>query len=296
MHPKSETSQMGSQTFVESVTVIGAGTMGRGIAQVCAMAGFRTVLQDIETSVLKSALSQIGRNLDKGRELGKIASEQHALGSRIEITTDFDEAVKECGFLIESVPEELELKLNIFERADERTPPDVVLATNSSSFCVSDIACAVRNPARVVGMHFFNPVHLMRLVEIVKGADTSAQTVETTRAVAQRLQKETVEVMESPGFITTRINALIGNEAFQMLQEGIASARDIDTALKLGLNHPMGPFELIDLVGLDTRLKILQYLHKRLGDKYRPSSLLVEYVRAGRLGRKAGKGVYDYDS
>jgi 3-hydroxybutyryl-CoA dehydrogenase len=285
-----------SQTFVESVTVIGAGTMGRGIAQVCAMAGFTTVLNDVKTSILESALSQIRHNLDKGRELKKISPEQYSLGSRIEITTDFDEAVKGCDFLIESVPEDLPLKLGVFERADERTLPDVVLATNTSSFCVSDIACAVRNPSRVIGMHFFNPVHLMKLVEIVKGAETSSHTVAAARGVARRMQKETVEVMESPGFVTTRINALIGNEAFQMLQEGIASARDIDTALKLGLNHPMGPFELVDLVGLDTRLKILQYLHERLGEKYRPSSLLVEYVRTGRLGRKAGKGVYEYDS
>jgi 3-hydroxybutyryl-CoA dehydrogenase len=285
-----------SQTFVESVTVIGAGTMGRGIAQVCAMAGFTTVLNDVKTSILESALSQIRHNLDKGRELKKISPEQYSLGSRIEITTDFDEAVKGCDFLIESVPEDLPLKLGVFERADERTLPDVVLATNTSSFCVSDIACAVRNPSRVIGMHFFNPVHLMKLVEIVKGAETSSHTVAAARGVARRMQKETVEVMESPGFVTTRINALIGNEAFQMLQEGIASARDIDTALKLGLNHPMGPFELVDLVGLDTRLKILQYLHERLGEKYRPASLLVEYVRTGRLGRKAGKGVYEYDS
>jgi 3-hydroxybutyryl-CoA dehydrogenase len=289
-------SQLEKQTFVESVAVIGAGTMGRGIAQVCATAGFTTVLQDLETSVLDSALSRIRHNLDKGRELGKISSEEHARGYRIQITTDFEKAVRECDFLIESVPEDLQLKLDIFGLADQMTTPDVVLATNTSSFCVSDIACVVRNPARVVGMHFFNPVHLMRLVEIVKGAETSAHTLEITRAVARQLQKETVEVMESPGFVTTRINALIGNEAFQMLQEGIASARDIDTALKLGLNHPMGPFELVDLVGLDTRLKILQYLHERLGEKYRPSTLLVEYVRTGRLGRKAGKGVYDYDS
>jgi 3-hydroxybutyryl-CoA dehydrogenase len=169
-----------------------------------------------------------------------------------------------------------------------------VFASNTSALSITDMAAVLSNPSRLGGMHFFNPVHRMKLVEVVKALDTSAETIAVMEAVSLKMGKETVLVKESPGFITTRINAMIGNEAFYMLQDGVASARDIDKGLKLGLNHPMGPFELVDLVGLDTRLSILQYLHKMLGEKFRPCPLLEQHVRDGRLGRKVGKGVYDY--
>jgi len=168
------------------------------------------------------------------------------------------------------------------------------VATNTSALSITEMAGTLANPSRVAGMHFFNPVHKMKLVEIVRAHETAPATLAAIEGVAHRMGKETVAIRESPGFITTRVNASIGNEAFYMLQEGVASARDIDKALKLGLNHPMGPFELVDLVGLDTRLSILEYLHRSLGEKYRPCPLLVQYVKAGRLGRKVGRGVYDY--
>jgi len=196
--------------------------------------------------------------------------------------------------VIEAIPEDIALKLRIFARLDRVCREDVVLATNTSGLSITEIAAITKRPGRVAGMHFFNPVPKMKLVEIVRGLDTTDATVATVAEVAAKMGKETVAVRESPGFITSRVNALIGNEAFLMLQEGVASARDIDKALKLGLNHPMGPFELVDLVGLDTRLSVLEFLHRSLGEKYKPSTLLVQYVKAGRLGRKAGRGVYEY--
>ncbi|MBI3940986.1 MAG: 3-hydroxyacyl-CoA dehydrogenase [Acidobacteria bacterium] len=282
---------------VETIAVIGAGTMGRGIAQVSAMAGFRTWMYDVADSILEKARAEIAKNLNKGKELGKISPEAfQAAQEKLASTTDFDEAVGNCDFLIEAAPEDIKLKLEIFHRANQASRPGAILASNTSSLSVTEIAAAVADPRRVIGMHFFNPVHLMKLIEIIRGLETSAETYEATVAVARRMGRETVNVKESPGFVTSRINAMIGNEAFYLLQEGIASARDIDKALKLGLNHPMGPFEMIDLVGLDTRLSILEFLHARLGEKYRPCPLLVQYVKAGRLGKKVGKGVYEYPS
>ncbi len=282
---------------VRTVAVLGAGTMGNGIAQVAAMAGFRTWMYDLEDSFLERALSQIEKNLKKGQERGKITEEAFRAGrENLLTTTDFEKAVGECDFLIEAVPEKIEFKLDIFGRCEQLCKEGTVFATNTSSLSITEIAAAVKNPQRVIGMHFFNPVHIMKLVEIVRGLETDQATFEITEAVAHRMGKETVDVKESPGFVTSRVNAMIGNEAFYMLQEGIASARDIDKALKLGLNHPMGPFEMIDLVGLDTRLSVLEFLQERLGEKYRPCPLLVQYVKAGRVGRKVGKGVYDYES
>jgi 3-hydroxybutyryl-CoA dehydrogenase len=200
----------------------------------------------------------------------------------------------DADFVVEAVPEDLALKLRLFGLLDERCREDVVLATNTSALSVTEIAAGTRRRARMVGMHFFNPVPKMKLVEIVRARDTSDETIAVTTEVARRMGKDTVLVNESPGFITSRVNALIGNEAFLMLEAGIATAEDIDKALKLGLNHPMGPFEMVDLVGLDTRLAVLEFLHKSFGEKYRPSALMRKYVQEGRLGRKAGRGVYDY--
>jgi 3-hydroxybutyryl-CoA dehydrogenase len=188
----------------------------------------------------------------------------------------------------------MESKIEIFTLLDKICRPGTILASNTSSLSITEIASVTYRARKCVGMHFFNPVHKMKLLEVVRALETDDDTLATAAEVGRRMGKEVVVIKESPGFITSRINAMIGNEAFYMLQEGIASAQDIDKALKLGLNHPMGPFELVDLVGLDTRLSILEYLHKSLGEKYRPAPLLVQYVKAGRVGRKAGRGVYEY--
>ena len=281
---------------IRNITVIGSGLMGRGIAYVSALGGFRTALHDVSAPALERALSQIHRDFEEGIARGKVTTDQaHAALERLVPTASFEAAAADADFVIEAVPEEMALKLQTFTRLDARCRPETILATNTSALSVTEIAAVTQRPDRVVGMHFFNPVPKMKLVEIVRALDTAPQTVDATAEVAKRMGKETVLIKESPGFVTSRINALIGNEAFHMLQEGVATARDIDTALKLGLNHPMGPFEMVDLVGLDTRLAVMEFLHKSLGEKYRPAPLLVQHVKAGRLGRKVGRGVYDYE-
>jgi len=279
---------------IKKVSVLGAGIMGAGIAHVAAAGGFPTKLYDIGNDILAGALKQIRANLAKGVELKKITPAQmEAALSNIECCEDLDTAAQ-ADFIIEAVPENIALKLKIYSALDKAARPETCFATNTSGLSITELAAATSRPQKFIGMHFFNPVHKMKLVEIIRGLETNEETFRITDEVARRMGKETVSIRESPGFVTSRINALIGNEAFYMLQEGIASAKDIDKALKLGLNHPMGPFELVDLVGLDTRLSILTYLHQTLGEKYRPCPLLIQYVKAGRLGRKAGKGVYDY--
>jgi len=271
--------------------------MGRGIAHAAVAGGYRTVLHDVSPEALDRARQQVRADLDEGRARGKItAGDADAAYERLRPEPDLARAVAGAGFVIEAVPEQIELKLRIFARLDEACGDAVVLASNTSSLSVTEIAAATRRPGRVIGMHFFNPVPKMKLIEIVRGLETSDDVVRLTEDVARGMGKETVVVRESPGFITSRINAMIGNEAFFMLEEGVASARDIDKALKLGLNHPMGPFELVDLVGLDTRLSVLEFLHRTLGEKYRPAPLLVQHVKAGRLGKKVGRGVYEYTS
>ena len=277
------------------VTVVGTGTMGSGIAYASAVAGLDTVINDISTESLERALRTITDFLDAGIERGKIkAEDKKAVIGRLELEQDLIVAVEGAGLVIEAVPEDIALKFKIFGRLDKATSPETVLATNSSSLSITEIAAATNDPSRVVGMHFFNPVPKMKLVEIVRGIETGEKAFKVVEDVAHKMGKETVDIRESPGFVTSRVNALIGNEAFYMLEDGVASAEDIDKALKLGLNHPMGPFEMVDLVGLDVRLGVLSYLHERLGEKYRPAPLLVQYVKAGRLGRKVGKGVYEY--
>ncbi len=282
---------------IEKVGVLGAGIMGRGIAQVCAMGGFDVAMQDINDEILNKSLSIIEHNLQKGIERGKVKPEEKEVAlSKIKLVTDIKAAVKEADLVIEAVPEDLKLKQNVFSEVEKYCSPYTIIASNTSSMSVTEIGAAVRSPERTIGLHFFNPVHIMKLVEIVCGLETSAETFNACEAACQQMGKQTVKINEYPGFVTTRINALIGNEAFTMLQEGLGSPEDIDKALKLGLNHPMGPFEMVDLVGLDTRLKILEYLHQTLGEKYRPAPLMVKYVKAGRLGRKVGKGVYNYSA
>jgi len=280
---------------VERIAVIGAGIMGRGIAQVSAMGGFRVKMQDVSAEVLEKSLGIIEKNLQKGVDLGKIKPEEkEAALSRIACVTDLREAARDADLVIEAVPEDLDLKRDIFRKLEEYSPAHAILATNTSSMSVTEIGAATQRQDKTIGLHFFNPVHLMKLVEIVSGLETSEETYQASAAACRRMGKEPVKINEFPGFVTTRINALIGNEAFNMLQEGLGTPEDIDKAIKLGLNHPMGPFEMIDLVGLDTRLKIMEYLHKTLGEKYRPAPLMIKYVKAGRIGRKVGKGVYDY--
>jgi 3-hydroxybutyryl-CoA dehydrogenase len=282
-------------TEVRTVAVIGAGIMGRGIAHAAALGGYRTILEDLLPNTLRKAEGEIRANLDKAVELGKVdASEADAAFSRIEYAGSVDEAAREADLVIEAVPEEMESKIEIFTMLDKICRPTTILASNTSSLSVTEIASVTYRAKKCVGMHFFNPVHKMKLLEVVRALETDDDTLAAAVEVGKRMRKEVVVIRESPGFITSRINAMIGNEAFYMLEEGIASAEDIDKALKLGLNHPMGPFELVDLVGLDTRLHILEYMHKTLGEKFRPCPLLVQYVRAGRLGRKSGRGVFEY--
>jgi 3-hydroxybutyryl-CoA dehydrogenase len=280
---------------VKTIAVIGAGTMGRGIAYAAAFGGYRTILEDITQSMLDQGLDYIRTSLNEGVERGKVTPEQRdravaQLGSAHSV----EEACREADLVIEAVPEDMEVKLEIFTLLDKFAKPGAIFASNTSSLSITEMATITYRPDKCVGLHFFNPVPKMKLLEVVRGLETSDDTIATCREAGGRMGKEVVVVREAPGFITSRINAMIGNEAFYMLEEGIATAADIDKALKLGLNHPMGPFELVDLVGLDVRLSILEYLHKTLGEKYRPAPLLRQYVKAGRLGRKSGRGVYDY--
>ena len=280
---------------VRIITVLGAGTMGHGVAHAAASSGFATRLYDVSETQAAGARVAIEAILRKAVELGKLTSaEADASVARLTTTTDVTGALADTDLVIETGPERMDIKLDMFAAIEAHAPPTAIVASNTSALSITEMAGTLKVPSRVAGMHFFNPVHKMKLVEVVRALESSEQTLETIEAVARQMCKETVLVSEAPGFITTRVNASIGNEAFFMLMEGVASARDIDKALKLGLNHPMGPFELVDLVGLDTRLNILEYLHKSLGEKYRPCPLLTQYVRAGRLGKKVGKGVYEY--
>jgi 3-hydroxybutyryl-CoA dehydrogenase len=282
---------------VKTIGVIGAGTMGRGIAYAAALGGYRTILEDVMPETLEKGMMWIKESLGEGVSRGKVeASARDAALALIETSSSVESVCREADFLIEAVPEEMELKLELFTLFDKFAKPNAILASNTSSLSVAEMAEMTYRSELCVGMHFFNPVPKMRLIEIVKAPKTSDETIAICRQVGGRMGKEVVVVKESPGFITTRVNALIGNEAFAMLEAGIASAEDIDKALKLGLNHPMGPFELVDLVGLDVRLSILEYLHSTLGEIYKPNPLIRKLVNEGRLGRKTGRGVYDYSS
>jgi 3-hydroxybutyryl-CoA dehydrogenase len=280
---------------VKTIGVIGAGAMGRGIAYAAAYGGYRTILEDVSPEMLEQGIAYIRQNLEEGVARGKVTEEQRNIAlANLTASRSVEDLCREADLLIEAVPEEMEVKLEIFTIFDKFALPGAILASNTSSLSITELAAITFRAENCIGMHFFNPVPKMKLLEIVRALETSEATVQACAEVGRRMGKEVVVIRESPGFITSRINAMIGNEAFYMLQEGIASAEDIDKALKLGLNHPMGPFELVDLVGLDVRLNILEYLHKTLGEKYRPSPLLSRYVKAGRLGRKSGRGVYDY--
>ena len=280
---------------VKTIAVIGAGTMGRGIAYAAAFGGYKTVLEDVSSSMLDQGVAWIRQAFEEGVSRGKVdAQVRDTALANLSTANKVEEAIRDAELIIEAVPEEMEMKIELFTIFDRFAKPGTIFASNTSSLSISEMSEITNSKERCVGMHFFNPVPKMRLIELVRTPMTSEETVATCREVGTRMGKEVVVVKESPGFITSRVNALIGNEAFGMLEAGIASAEDIDKALKLGLNHPMGPFEMIDLVGLDVRLNILEYLHQTLGEKYRPSPLLKQFVKEGRLGLKTGRGVYEY--
>ncbi|WP_185974011.1 3-hydroxyacyl-CoA dehydrogenase [Brevibacillus sp. LEMMJ03] len=282
---------------MKNIAVIGGGVMGRGIAYVAAVSGYNVVLQDISAEALEKAKHYIESELSRSVEKGYIKQEQKDTAiENLAYSTDMAAAARNADLVIEAVLELMDVKIDVFQKLDQYAPAHAVLATNTSTMSPTEIAAQTSRPEKCVAMHFFNPPHKMKLIEIVRGLDTSNETVAIAKAVAKQMNKESVEVNEYPGFVTSRMNCLIGNEAMYMLMEGVASAEDIDKAIKLGLNHPMGPLELADLVGLDTRLRNMEYLHKTLGEKYRPCPLLVKYVKAGRLGRKSGGGFYNYDN
>jgi len=281
----------------EIVAVVGAGLMGRGIAHAFARADRSVVLIDIDARALDQALLSIRAIVSDGVQRAKLtADEGEQAMARISPRTDLSAALREfeVDLLVETAAESLSVKQQILAIADPLLPPRAVIATNTSALSVTEIAAACRRADRVAGMHFFNPVHKMKLVEIVRALGTSEETIERVRAWAQSIGKTSITVNEAPGLTTSRMSALLGNEAMYMLMEGTASAEDIDTALRLGFNHPMGPLELGDLTGWDTRLAVLQYLHATLGEKFRPCPLIIKLVKGGRLGRKAGRGIYDY--
>lgn len=280
---------------VTKFTVIGAGTMGRGIAYVAAACGYDVFLYDIQQEALTKAERYIQGEMEKSVARGYMTEKERSQAlQRIHYTDSVKNACRGAMIVVEAVFEEMKIKIETFQKMDDYAPDDAILATNTSTMSPTEIGAQTKRPERVIAMHFFNPVHKMKLIEIVRGLETSDETVRQVKEIGKRLGKETVEVNEFPGFVTSRMNCLIGNEAMNMLMEGVASAEDIDKAMKLGLNHPMGPLELADLVGLDVRLRNMEYLHKTLGEKYRPSPLLVKYVHAGRLGKKSGRGFYEY--
>ncbi len=281
---------------IERVAVLGAGTMGHGIAQVCAMAGAATILHDPDDDALEAALDRIRANLHKAVELGKATEDDvHGTLNRLQMGHDLVRSVSAADLVIEAAPESLELKHRIFTDVDAAAPDHAVLATNTSSLSIDRIAEAVDEPGRVVGLHFFNPVHVMKLVEVVWGPRTADGTRDAAVGFVERLGKEPVVVKDSPGFASSRLGIVLGMEAIRMVEEGVASAEDIDKAMELGYRHPMGPLRLTDLVGLDVRLGIAEYLHETLGSEaFRPPELLKRMVAAGKLGKKSGIGFYDW--
>jgi 3-hydroxybutyryl-CoA dehydrogenase len=291
---KSSTPHAGRR--VRRVAVLGAGTMGHGIAQAAAAAGYEVVLRDIEQSLVERGLRSIESNLTKGVERGKVTDEERARTlSNIRTTTRLEET-SGSDLFVEAVPERLDLKRDTLRAVERLGPADFIFATNTSSLSITEIAEGARRPDLVVGLHFFNPVHIMRLVEVVVGRETSDDTVEAVRAVAVRMRKEPIVVRDVPGFASSRLGVALGLEAMRMVEEGVAGAKDIDTAMELGYNHPMGPLRLTDLVGLDVRLHIAEYLHAKLGsERFRPPDILRRMVAEGKLGKKSGEGFYKWN-
>ncbi len=283
-------------TQIRRVTVIGAGTMGHGIAQVAAAAGYDVVLQDISSEALARGLVAIRRNLQKGVDKGKVTPElRDAALARLSTESDLAQAVEKADLVVEAVPESIELKRSILQQVDRAAPEHALLASNTSSLPVGRIAEATRRPESVVGMHFFNPVHLMPLLEIVRAERTAERTVSLAQEIGTRLGKEPIVVRDSPGFASSRLGLVLGLEAMRMLEQAVASAEDIDKAMTLGYRHPMGPLRLTDLVGLDVRLAIAKHLHRELeSEAFRPPQILERMVAEGRLGKKSGRGFYEW--
>ena len=281
---------------INQVMVIGAGQMGAGIAQVFAQAGLKVKLNDMSQDALEQGLSGIEKRLARAVEKGRMtADDKEATYGRLTGTTDMKDA-SDCDLVIEAVVEKMDVKVSVFQQLDEITPSHAILATNTSSLPITEIAAATKRPTQVIGMHFMNPVPVMKLVEIIRAIQTSDETYQTIEDMTKKLEKNPVEVEDFPGFVSNRILMPMINEAIYTVHEGVASPEDVDAVMKLGMNHPMGPLTLADFIGLDTCLSIMEVLHEGFGDsKYRPCPLLRKYVKAGWLGKKAGRGFYTYD-
>ena len=281
---------------IRRIGVLGAGTMGHGIAQVAAAAGYDIVIRDLDATATARGLEAITKNLAKGIQLGKLTEQdREATWQRIHATTDLAE-IRDCDLIVEAAPEILDLKQDLLREAETLVDDDCIFATNTSSLSITEIARASLRPQNVIGMHFFNPVHIMRLVEVVVGEQTSSETTAIVRDVAARMQKEPIVVRDVPGFASSRLGVTLGLEAMRMVEQGVASARDIDKAMELGYNRPVGPLKLTDLVGLDIRLNIAEYLHVKLGSEtFRPPEILRRMVSEGKLGKKSGEGFYKWN-
>ena len=282
---------------VQRITVVGTGTMGNGIAGQAAVSGFDVILYDIDPARVQAALDQIDRTYAKGVARGKVTQNAVDMAkARLNASAELTKSLETTDLVVEAVPERMELKTALFRSFDESAPKTALLASNTSSLSITEIAASTQRPDQVAGMHFFNPVAVMPLVELVRGEYTSTETMKAVRQVAEAMGKQCIEVSDSPGFATSRLGIALGNEAMRMFEEGVASAEDIDKAMALGYRHPIGPLALTDLVGLDVRLAISEHLYREIGtDTFRPPRGLRRMVRAGKLGRKSGQGFYTYD-
>ena len=281
---------------IQKIAVIGAGTMGHGIAQIGGMAGYEVALHDSDRARVDQGLSSIASNLRKGVDRGKVSEETQALAlGCIRGATEFLDAVAEADLIIEAIPENMELKQSLFQDIARMAPDEAILASNTSSLSVTEIASAVPNPGRFIGTHFFNPPHIVTLLELVMAYQTNEDTLQAVREAGERMGRHIIVVKDSPGFASSRLGLILGLEAMRMLESGVASVEDIDSAMVQGYRHPMGPLRLTDLVGLDVRLAIAEHLWKEVGEQFRPPNILRKMVRAGKLGKKSGEGFYSWD-